>query len=157
MINSSVPPCTVTMYEFSRWKKNDSPWYSKPFYSSERGYKLQLVVYANGWGSGRGTHVSVYVRLMNGEYDEQLQWPFNATITVQLLNWSCDSNHIEWFIDHYQSPIEARTRVIEGETAPGGMGGRFISHSALYTDNSDIKYINEDKLCFRITSIDIID
>ena len=144
------------MYQYSQYKKTNSEWSSRPFYTSERGYKLQLLVYANGSGSGIGTHVSVFVFLMKGEYDEQLQWPFNATINVQLLNWSHDSDHIEDTIDHYQSPIEYRTRVIERDRAPGGWGyDQFISHSVLNDDNSDIRYINDDKLCFRIVGVNI--
>ena len=89
-------------------------WDSTPFYTSERGYKLQLDVNANGSGSGKGTHLSVFVVLMKGEYDEELKWPFNANITIQLLNWSDDSNHIQDTIPHHKAPVEYRTRVIEG-------------------------------------------
>ncbi len=127
-------------------------WYST-FYTSQRGYKLQLVVFVNGKGSGKGTHLSLFVYLMKGEYDQELQWPINANITIQLLNWSSDSNHIQYTIDHYTTPVEYRTRVIEGVTALGGWGfGQFVSHSVLNDNN----YINEDKLCFKIVSIDII-
>ncbi len=90
---------------------------------------------------------------MRGEYDHELQWPFNANITIQLLNWSSDSNHIQYTIPHYRAPVEYRTRVIERVRATGSMGGDFVSHSVL----NDINYINEDKLCFKIVSIDIID
>ena len=146
------------MYQYSLFKNTDSQWNSTLFYTSERGYKLQLVVYANGSGLGKGTHLSVYVVLMKGEYDEELKWPFNANITIQLLNWSDDSNHIQDTIPYHEAPVEYRTRVIEGVAAPGGMGyGQFVSHSVINNDNSDINYINEDKLCFEIISIDIID
>ena len=147
------------MYQYSLFKNNNSDWVSTPFYTSERGYKLLLGVDANGWGgSGKGTHLSVFVYLMKGEYDEELKWPFNANITIQLLNWSDDSNHIQYTIPHHEVPVEYRTRVIEGVRAAGGMGyDQFVSHSVLNNDNSDINYINEDKLCFEIISIDIVD
>ena len=146
------------MYQYSLFKNTDSVWISTPFYTSERGYKLQLDVNANVWVSGKGIHLTVFVFLMKGEYDEELKWPFNANITIQLLNWSDDSNHIQDTILHHKAPVEDRTRVIEGVRAPGGMGyGQFVSHSVLNNDNSDINYINEDKLCFEIISINIID
>ena len=152
-----TPPCIVTMYQYSLFKNNNSDWVSTPFYTSERGYKLHLSVYANGWGSGKGTHLSVCVYLMKGEYDEELKWPFNANITIQLLNWSDDSNHIQYTIRHHEAPVEDRTRVIEEVKAPRGWGiFQCVSHSVLNNDNSDINYINEDKLCFEIISIDII-
>ena len=154
-----TPPCIVTMYQYSLFKNNNSDWDSPPFYTSERGYKLQLGVDANGWESGKGTHLSVFVYLMKGEYDEELKWAFIANITIQLLNWSDGSNHIQHTIHHHhEEPVEDRTRVIEGVKAPGGWGiEQFVSHSVLNNDNSDINYINEDKLCFEIISIDIID
>ena len=35
-----------------------------------------IQVYLNGDGIGRGTHLSVFFVLMNGEYGNGLQWPF---------------------------------------------------------------------------------
>ena len=80
--NSSTPPCTRTLYNYTAYKKTNSEWNSLPFYSRDKGYKLELKVVANGDGSGKGTHLSFYVYLLKGEYDDQLQWPFNANITV---------------------------------------------------------------------------
>ena len=36
---------------------------------------LAIQVYPNGDGAGRGTHVSVKVALMPGEFDDLLCWP----------------------------------------------------------------------------------
>ena len=155
--NSSTPPCTRTLTRYSEYKKTNSEWYSPPFYSSENGYKLQLCVHAKGDGSGEGTHLSLYVHLQKGEYDDQLQWPFNANITVQLLNWSGDNSHEEETIHHHKAPLERRVRVTGGDTAPGGIGyGQLISHSVLESVSSDTRYIDDDSVCFRITNVEII-
>ena len=122
-------------------------WDSTPFYTSVRGYKLQLTVYPNGDG---GTHLSFCVGLLKGEYDHKLQWPFNASITIQLLNWSSDAKHLQCTIDHYTAPVKHRTRVKERSDV--GWGGDYVSHSLLNNNN----YINEDKLCFKIVCVDII-
>ena len=41
-----------------------------------------LKVYANGVGSGEGTHVSLYLYLMKGPYDDKLEqsghWPLRG-------------------------------------------------------------------------------
>ena len=42
---------------------------------------------------GSGTHLSVYAQLMRGEYDNELEWPFEGDIRVELLNWRADKNH----------------------------------------------------------------
>ena len=155
--NSSTPPCTRTLTRYSEYKKTSSRWYSLSFYSRDKGYKLQLSVDANGDGSGKGTHLSLYVYLLKGEYDDQLQWPFNANITVQLLNWSGDNSHEEKTIPHHTARLEYRNRVTEGETAPGGRGyGQFISHSVLESVTNDTRYINDDSVCFIIVNVEDI-
>ena len=155
--NSSTPPCTRTLTRYSEYKKTNSKWYSLPFYSSAEGYKLNLCVYANGDGPGKGTHLSLFVYLLKGEYDDQLQWPINAIITTQLLNWSRDKGHKKNTITHHKAEIDYRTRVIGRDRALGGMGiSQFISHSVLESVSSDTRYINEDSVCFRIANVEII-
>ena len=117
-----------------------------------------LMVNANGGGSGKGTHLSLFVHLLKGEYDDQLQWPFNANITVQLLNWSGDNGHEENTIPYHEAPLEYRTRVTEGDRAPGGFGyHQFISHSVLESVTSDVQFITDNKICFKIIEVNIID
>ena len=131
-VNSTTPPCIRTLDNFSVYRRANAIWLSQPFYTSVDGYKLLLNVDANGIGSGAGTHLSLYARLMKGDNDDKLSFPFNVTITVQILNILSDSNHREETIDHYKAPVEARTRITEGDTAPSGWGmgiGQFISHT----------------------------
>ena len=117
-----------------------------------------LRVVVNGIGSGKGTHLSLFVSLLKGEYDDQLQWPLNANFTVQLLDWSGDSGRRERTIPHHTAPLEYRTRVTEGHRAPGGLGpSQFISHSVLESVTSDIQSITDNKICFKIIEISIID
>ena len=154
---SFTPPCTRTLTRYSEYKKTNSKWCSVPFYSSDKEYKLQLSVYANGDGSGKGSHLSLFVYLLKGEYDDKLQWSFNANITVQLLNWSGDNSHEEKTIPHHTAPLEYRTRVTGRDRAPSGWGDyQFISHSDLESVSSDTRYINEDSVCFRIINVELI-
>ena len=60
--------------------------YSPPFYSSPHGYRVCLRAYLNGDGTGRGTHISLYVVLMKSEYDDILTWPFAHNVTLTLIN-----------------------------------------------------------------------
>ena len=160
-VNSITPPCIRTLDNFSVYKRTNAVWWSKPFYTSVDGYKLLLRVYANGEGSGAGTHLSLFVSLMKGDNDDKLSFPLNATITVQILNILSDSNHREETIDHYTAPVEARTKVTaeSWEIAPSGMGfEQFISHTELLDNtNNSVKFIDNDKLYIRLVSVDIID
>ena len=81
------------------WKINDisrryqeakdgktSSLYSPPFYTSQHGYRLCLRAYLNGDGSGKNTHVSLFVVIMKGEFDDLLSWPFRHRVTLTLIN-----------------------------------------------------------------------
>ena len=79
-------PFSFTMPDFKQKKSSKSSWYSPSFYTHPRGYKMCLRVEANGLLVGKNSHVSVYLYMMRGEYDESLKWPFRGDITIQLLN-----------------------------------------------------------------------
>ena len=150
-----LPPCTLSMHNFSEHKRAGDHWWSKPFYTGLDGYKLQIRVDANGDGSGEDTHVSMYVYLMKSENDDVLTWPFKCDITIRLLNWREDKRHVEKTVEHYNVPIESRTRVTQGEEAPDGWGyHRFISHSDLYYNiTNNTEYISNDILCFLVCKV----
>ncbi|XP_039183049.1 TNF receptor-associated factor 1 [Crotalus tigris] len=59
---------------------------SPAFYTSRYGYKLCMRIYLNGEGRGRGTHVSLFIVLLKGDYDALLPWPFTHKITFMLLS-----------------------------------------------------------------------
>ena len=143
------------MYNYKEHKRVGDVWYSVPFYSTTNGYKLQLYVNANGFASGKDTHLSVGVGLMRGEKDETLKWPLNSEITIQLLNWREDKGHVEVIIDHYNVPIADRTRVVDGETAQNAIiRGEFIPHSSLpYNADNNTEYLQNDTLCFRVSKV----
>ena len=64
-------------------------WCSYPFYTEEKGYKLQLKVTNN-------MHVqclSVYLCLMKAPYDDELSWPMTGRFQVKLLNQTRDESH----------------------------------------------------------------
>ena len=56
-----------------------------------------LMVYVSGDGNGAGTHVSIYLFLMRGPYDDELQrldrWPLRGVFTIILLNQCGYGNH----------------------------------------------------------------
>ena len=88
-----------TLIEFKSKKENDIEWYSPPFYTHTHGYRMCIRVCANGKGGGEGTHISVYAYLMNGPFDDYLKWPFQGTVTIQLLNQLKNVNHHTKTID----------------------------------------------------------
>ena len=79
-------PPVFKMSQFSQLKGNNDEWYSPGFYTHTCGYKMCLSVDANGYGDGKGTHVSVFLVLMKGENDDALTWPIKYKCTITLLN-----------------------------------------------------------------------
>jgi hypothetical protein len=81
-----TPPVTFTLDNFHERKDNNEFWLSPYFYSHKYGYKMQLKVFPNGTGEGAGTHISMFVLIVPGEFDDLLAWPFCGIITVHLIN-----------------------------------------------------------------------
>ena len=150
---NSIVPCYVAMDNFSRHKKDHDRWNSTPFYSGPQGYKMRLVVYANGVSDGGGTHVTVSIQIIQGEYDDTLTWPYTGTVTYEIINWKEDSNHVKKTSDF--SEVSARFRnKPTGENSNKGLGHlKALSHKELYGSNS--QYINNDILYIRVSSITV--
>ena len=76
-----------TLTEFTNSKLFNNEYYSHPFYTHPNGYKLCLQVDANDYGVGKGTHIFISASLMKEDYNNNLEWPFEGEIVVNLLNW----------------------------------------------------------------------
>ena len=112
----SIPPFIINIVNFFERKKINNVYYSPPFYTSTDGYKLQIMVFANGVGRGKGTHVSLFVCLMKGENDQNQQWPFEGDISIQMLNWRNDSQHKEAIISFNDSAdMKCRSKWLKGK------------------------------------------
>eukprot|EP00794_Sanderia_malayensis_P018046 gene18046-19855_t len=64
--------------------------HSVPFYSGIPGYKMCLRVNLYGVDSGSSTHVSMFVHLMQGDFDSILSWPFPGKIILTAVDQSED-------------------------------------------------------------------
>jgi regulator of replication initiation timing len=67
---------------------------SSPFYLTHCGYRAQIEAYLNGNGTGRDSCMSVFLRIIKGDYDQRMKWPVNLHLVVILVNQadsSCDS------------------------------------------------------------------
>ena len=81
------PPLTIRMTSFSHYQRSGKVWYSPPFFYGD-GYKMQLAVYANGTGAGAGTHMSIVLLRLKGEYNNQLRRTgelFETTFHIKLV------------------------------------------------------------------------
>ena len=140
---NSGPPVKLIMSKYSMYssgQKSGQCWKSKPFYSgSQASYKLCLSVKAQSRGP-----LSVFVRLMRGKFDDQLKWPFNAGITIKLINHGRGKDWVKTI------SFKDGHRVTEGNTARGGRGDRnFI----MIHENSS--FVKDDALWFEVVTVDV--
>ncbi len=81
-----VPPFYFTLFNYEQCKKDNLIISSPPFYSHPKGYKMCLQIHPNGFISGKNTHMSVFVEILRGEFDDMLQWPFTGRVAIDMYN-----------------------------------------------------------------------
>ena len=149
---SVSPYAEFTVTNISKRKEHDTTFYSPAFHSHNEGYKLRLEVQR----SSDQQYIGIYARLLRGQHDDNLVWPFQASIVVELVNWREDANHHSHTITfNERTQIKCKFRVTKGEWAPSGWGTSiFISYSSLcYNSNTNTKYLQDDCLRFRVKEI----
>ena len=148
-------PIEVTVTEFHMRKMYNSVYFSPSFYTHKNGYKMRLEVYPNGCGDGKGTHISLFARLLKGENDNDLKWPMNIDLTIQLINWHKDDSHFMDVIYFSKAVSGARNQVMgTKEKADSGWGNhKFCAHSTLYSATHNVQYIEDDCIRLRVTGV----
>ena len=79
-----------TFTQYSYRKCSGQSVYGDPLYSHHHGYMFRLKI-TYGCHSNA---ISVYLSLMNGEYDDQLHWPVKVRVQLELLNQAGDHHHV---------------------------------------------------------------
>lgn len=138
--------------------RNNHEFFSPPFYTHRYGYKLQVSAFLNGNGSGEGSHLSIYIRVLPGEYDNLLEWPFSYKVTFSILDQSDPSlskpQHITETFNpdpnwkNFQKPSSSRNSLDESTLGFGYP--KFISHEEIKKRN----YIRDNAI-FLKASIEI--
>ena len=142
--SNALGTTTFKLTEYGKKREGDIEFYSEPFYTSPGGYKMCVSVDPNGHSEAKGSHVSVFIELLEGPNDESLHWPFLGTVKVELLNQLADSGH----------HIRTLTMDTEDDTRPGNAWGyfKFLPHSKLSHDSArSTQYLMDDTLYFRAT------
>ena len=149
-----VLPVYVKMSQFDKYRRSKARWYSDPFYSHKKGYKMCLHVKASGLGASvRDVYVSVLIHLMKGEYDDELPWPITKTFSITLLNQISDEDH--WvreacFASVPYKPIAER---VTGDREIGIYGRGcfgFIAIKRISKIKPLCQYVKDDSIVFLI-------
>lgn len=128
-------------------KESGAALSSSPFYTSRSGYKLSVRAYLGGDGSGRGSHMSLYITIMRGDFDSFLPWPFRQNITLTLLDQSGTRNHMSHtFIPDVNSDSFHRP-TSDANVATGFT--RFISHCDLENPRNAV-FVRDETLFIKV-------
>ena len=152
---NQVCPVTIRMPEFYSKKRDKVQWHSDPFYTHNKGYKMGLRIYAAGYGSGEGTHLSVYLYLMKGPHDDELTWPLRGKFEIKLLNQINDSEyHSDTVAYSYKTPETSAGRVTVGNRSKKCWGcAQYISNEDLNKITPTCQYLKDDCLFFQVTKL----
>lgn len=122
---------------------------SPPFYTSQYGYKLQASMFLNGNGPGESTHISVYIKILPGEYDALLKWPFSHSVTFTLFEQSAVGGGSQGGVAESFVPDPSWENFQRPSTEPDQLGfgfPRFISHDLL----SRRPFVRDDTVFMRV-------
>ena len=139
-----------------RVQHNDEEVYSPAFYTHPHGYRMCVNVVPNGVGDGEGTHVSIFIFMMRGPFDDYLKWPFQGKITIQLVNQVGVHNHvIKTILFTDMTPDIYTNRVTGSERAQNGWGLlQFLSHADFgYNAARSTQYLKENHLTVRVVEV----
>ena len=129
---------------FEKKKGNNQVVRSQSFYTGIDEYNMRIKVYLNGIRDGKGTHVSVFIYILKGDNDDNLDWPFIGTAKIELLNLLEDKNH-HFMTVPFKEEYNARVGYARGYL-------RFIPHSQLSGNPvNNTQYLKDDTLYFRVS------
>ena len=130
-------------------EKNSTVLESSPFYSANNGYKLKLHVYPNGDRTSKNNWLSVFLVIMEGEYDALLPWPFHQRITFILVDQQEGSDEKKNIVMKLTTDptLSSCSKPAGGKVVKPSIGfSRFVTHKNLKTRG----YIVNDSLLLQV-------
>lgn len=116
----------------------------QPFYTSRHGYKVSASVFLNGYGNSDNKYLSLYFKILPGEYDNLLEWPFRLPVTFTLFDQAADQDKRRNIVERFMpDPTRKQFKKPHPDMESLGFGyPKFISLETLKTKN----YIKDDIL-----------
>ena len=133
--------------EVAQHRENETPIFTDAVYSYSQERIVGIRIYPQGVGTGRGTHVALFIHMIKGNFDNSLVWPFRGTVTISVLDQSCSGNQSDIsriiqatpILSAFQQPREAICRT--------GYGFEKFSPIEKFFGP---QYVKDDKLLLKI-------
>ena len=152
VVHYCIAPLVIKFKGYTHYKTSNETWYSDGFYTEVGGYQIRLEVCPNGYDVGESSHLSVFINLMPGANDDQLQFPLTGTFSVSLLNQLKDEDHFTRSINFDCSVREVyRNRKYVQDDCSWGWY-EFISNSFLGF-HQNTQFLKDDILYFKVSVI----
>ena len=126
---------------------------SEPFYLSKNGYKLRIKMLPNGGSADpkvhkdfKGKYMSVYIKVIPGEYDSILSWPVTEKIRITMIDQvTCQSDrvNVSKVVDFQKTNW---TRLVREEDVGFGFVD-FVHQNVLQTRS----YLKNDKIFIMVS------
>ena len=150
-----VPPVVYKLSKFKVRKAKNERWYSPKFFSHSGGYGLCLSIDANGNAQSKGSHISMYIRLMKSLSDAHLIWPFRGEVTIEVLNQLDDVGHFSKTI-LFECDIRNSVAITSEASGRGWGYHDFASHAILeYNATANTHYLKDDCLFVRVSKVTV--
>ena len=122
--------------------------HSPAFFTSLYGYKLCMRINLNGVDSGVGKHVALFVHMMQGDYDNILEWPFTGRIALSIL----DQSDTAEFRHHISETLVAKPNLLafQRPTAPRNYKGYGYVEFAPIERIREPQYVKNNTMLVRI-------
>ncbi|XP_065901750.1 TNF receptor-associated factor 4-like [Dysidea avara] len=149
-------PVTVKMSRYSHYKSSGAGWYSDPFYSHNKGYKMCLLVNADGQANGKHTHMSVFLFLMKGQCDDELSWPLRGKFEIKLLNQLSDHEHHTNIVTYGDFTSDRQACRVTDKTMGTILGNgntQFISNTNLHKITPTCQYLKDKCIFFKVNKL----
>lgn len=127
---------------------------SDPFYSNHNEYKFEVELYPDGYhindnADEKGEFMSVYLRILVGEYDGLLIWPFNDSVMFTLLDQNESVQKRRHLRQEVQQTPQGLARPTEASEEACGVW-EFVFHKDLYSRS----YIKDDTIFIKVAFVE---
>lgn len=154
-----VKPPEMILHNLQRLHVQKKNWNSAPFYSHIGGYKMCLVVVPGS------EFLGVYLRMLPGEYDNTLKWPFYGKVTIRMHNWEeGDKGHIDYTLldaSSYRQEnfrLKMVDRVDRNDDLSVWGHANFIALKDLQLNkNAHTRYLKGDCLKFSVLNVSLLE
>ena len=158
-----IKPGVMVLENFRSLQHLKESWISPGFYSHIGGYKMRLMVFPlSETDENRNEYMGMYLQMLQGEYDDQLHWPFYGTVDVKILNQLEDKTHIEIKLLQSSSYSNESFRISMVDKVRGSLESNMLvwgdkrivalKYLALNTA-TNTQYLKENTIKFQVSNV----